>query len=320
MTVFNITLDCAVAPASTPSDAGVAGAGILLAFIITAALALLLSGYIILSELRSSTSSHAISRKLLSGLSDQQIVEGISIQAIGLVRINSMVPYHFFIIWMLSLLSTATNFAALLALVKDYKRDWVLRWLRQAAMFVNLSLTVVFGVFVLEVNMKNLSDTLPIGCVWDADHAKTEENAGSNHALSVAGTIAVISASAIVFVLGTWYLHLRKQLWGRFVRVLSLALLFAIAVAAAVRVVLISQAFGTPSVRLADQGETEWSFGQLLAMVLLVLPFVSALEIYRGELQVPICESQVEPDQMPLTGVNDGGKKRYTYQSNPWFK
>lgn len=221
---------------------------------------------------------------------------------------------------MLSLLSTATNFAALLALVKDYKRDWVLRWLRQAAMFVNLSLTVVFGVFVLEVNMKNLSDTLPIGCVWDADHAKTEENAGSNHALSVAGTIAVISASAIVFVLGTWYLHLRKQLWGRFVRVLSLALLFAIAVAAAVRVVLISQAFGTPSVRLADQGETEWSFGQLLAMVLLVLPFVSALEIYRGELQVPICESQVEPDQMPLTGVNDGGKKRYTYQSNPWFK
>lgn len=28
MTVFNITLDCAVAPASTPSDAGVAGAGV----------------------------------------------------------------------------------------------------------------------------------------------------------------------------------------------------------------------------------------------------------------------------------------------------
>lgn len=58
----------------------------------------------------------------------------------------------------------------------------------------------------------------------------------------------------------------------------------AMAVAAAVRVILVSQAFGSPPVELNDQGERDWSFGQLLTMLLLILPFISALEIYRGML------------------------------------
>ena len=60
---------------------------------------------------------------------------------------------------MLSLLSTATNFASLLALVQDYKRDWVLRWLRQFAMFVNMVLGIVFGIFVLEVGARRAIHT-----------------------------------------------------------------------------------------------------------------------------------------------------------------
>ena len=251
-------------------------------------------------------------------------MEGIAIQALGLARINSMVPYHFFVIWMLSLLSTVSNMAALLALVQDFKRDWVLRWLRQAAMAVNLGLTVVFGVFVVRVNSTQLPQTLPVGCIWDGAHAKDEGQGGvGKTTLSMAGTIAVIAASGVVFLLGTWYLHLRTQVWGRLVRVCSLTVLFVIAVAATVRLVVISQAFGNPGVQLVDQGEKVWSFGQLLAMAMLVLPFISALEIYRGELQVPSsCGEQgkaQEMDQVPLTG-GDGGRKRYTYQTNPWFK
>ena len=47
--------------------------------------------------------------------------------------------------------------------------------------------------------------------------------------------------------------------------------------------ILIAQGLGgTPSVDLADKGETEWSFGQLLTLMLLILPFVSALELLRG--------------------------------------
>ena len=77
-----------------------------------------------------------------------------------------MIPYHFFIIWMLSLLSTATHVGTLLALVQDFKRDWVLRWIRQFFMFVNLILSCVSGIFLLFSTMRNLPQTLPIACVW----------------------------------------------------------------------------------------------------------------------------------------------------------
>jgi hypothetical protein len=270
-------------------------AQILLAFIITAGLALSLSAFIVFSEIRG-RSSRSISRKILSGLSDQMIVEGIAIQVVGLARVNSMIPYHFFVIWMLAILSTATNFATLLALVQDFKRDWVLRWLRQLAMFVNLVLTIVFGIFVLQTNMNNLAPTLPIACVWQ-DHAKEETG---QSALSLAGTIAVIAASGIIFILSTWYLHMPKIVWGRFVRVVCLIALMAIAIGATARVILISQAFGTPSVTLSDQGEQQWSFGQLLTMLLLILPFVSALEIFRGEMAVPQAKACPD-DRVPLT-------------------
>ena len=229
---------------------------------------------------------------------------------------------------MLSLCSTATNFAALLALVHDFKRDWVLRWIRQIAMAVNTALTIVLGVLVLEVQLKKLPQTLPVGCVWDKeflalpDVEKATSNTGSN-ALSTIGTIAVIVASGIIFVLGTWYLHLRVQIWGRTVRVASLFVLWAMAIGAIVRVIMVSQAFGTPSVEIRDEGEKTWTFGQLLAIVLLVGPFINALEIFRGQLQVPPCQQStsqiVESDQIPLT-ESESGKHRYTYQPAPWFQ
>lgn len=65
-----------------------------------------------------------VRRKLLNAYSDQQILTGIAIQSVGLVKMDVMIPYHFFIIWMLSLLSMAVHNATLLALVHDFRRDW----------------------------------------------------------------------------------------------------------------------------------------------------------------------------------------------------
>ncbi|KAF5570720.1 hypothetical protein FPHYL_1019 [Fusarium phyllophilum] len=135
-----------------------------------------------------------------------------------------------------------------MALKQDYRRDWVIRWLRQFLMFVNLALSCVSGVFVLESVSKGLDDkTLPIPCVWEVEGKGAASNAG----LSYVGTIVVI------------------------------------AVGAAIRIILLSQAFGHPSIELKDNGETVWSFGQLLSMLLLILPLVNVIEIYRGEIQVP---------------------------------
>ncbi|RDL41421.1 Uncharacterized protein BP5553_01400 [Venustampulla echinocandica] len=306
-------LNCTLAPSETSTDAGVAGAGVLLSFIITAGLSLLLSGIIILREVHWQSEAKVI-RKLLLSFSDQQILTGIGIQSVGLAKMHSMVPYHFFIIWMLSLLSTATHIGTLLALVNDFKRDWVLRWLRQFFMFVNLVLSCISGVFVLMAVMRSFPATLPIACVWQVP----SKDAPSNAAISIAGTIAVMAGQCILFVLGVWYLHVKERKWLKLIQIVGLLVIVGIGAGAAVRVVLLSQAFGSPSVPLRDTGEKEWSFGQLLPLLLLLLPLVSAVEISRGEMKVP---SPVADDQLPLVDRDQkqSSDVRASFQPNPFW-
>ena len=238
---------------------------------------------------------------------------GIGIQSVGLAKINTLVPYHFFIVWMLSLLSMATHNATLLALVHDFRRDWVLRWLRQALMFVNLVLSCVYGVFVLKAVDKDVPQTLPIGCVWQVDNG-----AASGLGVAYAGTIAVIAGNCVVFGLATWYLHSRTQRFYKIIQIAGLVLMVAIAAGAAIRTVLISQAFGTPSVTLSDTGEREWSFGQLLGLLLLVLPVISVVEISRGEIKVA---PPVDDDKMTLLEAHhmDSRTGRTSFQPNPFW-
>lgn len=180
---------------------------------------------------------------------------------------------------MLSSISTATHSAALLALFYDFKRDWVLRWLREFLMFVNLALSCVSGIFVLKDVTKKIAPTLPISCVWQADPATF---ARTNTALSLAGTIAVIVGQCLVFAMALWYLHSTSSRWLNPTRALCFAVLMIIGIGASIRIIGLSQAFGTPSVTLSDTGEKDWSFGQLLGLLLLLLPLMSAVEIYRG--------------------------------------
>jgi hypothetical protein len=233
---------------------------------------------IILNEAKRKTEAKVI-RKLLLSFSDQQIITGIGIQSVALAKMQSMVPYHFFIVWMLSLLSTATHIGTILALVNDFKRDWVLRWLRQFFMFVNLALSMVSGIFILETVMKDLQPTLPIACVWDVQPHSAASNAG----ISVVGTIAVMAGNLLFFASGVWYFHVSNPKWLKIVQIVGLLVLIGIGAGAAIRVILLSQAFGTPSVKLADTSEKDWSFGQLLPLLLLLLPLVSAVEIIRGK-------------------------------------
>lgn len=146
-------------------------------------------------------------------------------------------------------------------------------------MFVNLVLSCTGGVVVLMSVMKDLSPTLAIGCVFQVEDAK----AASNSAISIAGTIAVMAAQVIFFALAVWYLHVRNRGWLKFVQIGGILTLLAMGIGAAVRIILLSQAFGKPNVVLRDEGEREWSFGQLLSLGMLLLPLVSVIELMRGE-------------------------------------
>lgn len=294
---------------------------VLLSFTITSFIALLLSATLIF---RSSKPS-VIVRKLLNGYSDQQIMTGIGIQAVGLAKADSIAPYHFFLIWLLSLMSAATHNAALLALAGDFRRDWVLRWVRQGLMGVNLVLSCVYGVFVLRSKIGGLPATMPVACAWRTTTTTTTtgDPAPPPAAADVGGayvaTILTVAGNAAVFALATWYLHSRAgQRFFRPAQVAGLGLMAVSAVGAAIRAFLLSQAFGTPDVAIRDSGEKEWSFGQVLGLLLLVLPLVSAVEIYRGEIAVVADgeegERLVEGGKEMRTGV-----VRMSFQPAPFF-
>jgi hypothetical protein len=87
---------------------------------------------------------------------------------------------------------------------------------------------------------------------------------------------------------------------------------------ATVRVLLLSQAFGTPDTPLSDWGEKSWSFGQLLSMLMLVLPVISAIEILRGQVKVvPAHEDDSEVLLGQESQLVDNPKIRNSFQPNP---
>lgn len=250
-------------------------------------LSLLLSFSLVIQESFIQTHKPAlglIRRKLLFAFSDQQILYGIGIQAVGLAQINQLVPYHFFIIWMVSLLSTAVHNSTLLVLVGNFHSDRVLRWVRQVLMFVNLVLGCVFGICMLRVLEKNLgTTTFPTLCAWDD---RLETTSGSSEVVSFLGTIFVIAGNVIVFTAATWFLHDRRQRGFKWIQLAGICVMTAIAVSATVRVIVSSQAFGDPSIQLSDNGEKQWSFSTIVTLLMLALPLMTVLEIYRGEVHV----------------------------------
>ncbi|KAI0539333.1 hypothetical protein GGR58DRAFT_464686 [Xylaria digitata] len=318
--------NCTNAPPTVSSDSGVAGIGVLLSFIITAAIALAISASLVFQEARRRTSVQkpsVLRRKLLNAYSDQQILTGIGIQSVGLAKIESMVPYHFFIIWMLSLLSMAVHNASLLALVHDFRRDWVLRWLRQFLIFVNLVLSSLYGIFILKAVHNGINDsTFPIACVWEKTDGTGQASTG-NSALSYIGTIVVIAGNVVVFVLATWYLHSRTQRFYKIIQIVGLLFMTAISIGAVVRVSLLADAFGgNHPVSLGDGVEKQWSFGQLLSVGMLLLPIVSIIEILRGEIKCAPPVADFGDDKARLLDDNElqsNPQNRDSFQPNPFF-
>jgi hypothetical protein len=144
--------------------------------------------------------------------------------------------------------------------------------------------------------MKDLPPTLPIACVWQVPSHAAASNAG----VSIAGTIGVIAGQGIVFILGVWYLHSKRRAWLKWIQAAGILFLLVIGVGAAVRVILLSQAFGSPSVMLVGTSEGDWGFGQLLSMLLLLLPLVSAVEIWRGMWTFSFMSDPHQPDILPF--------------------
>jgi hypothetical protein len=138
--------------------------------------------------------------------------------------------------------------------------------------------------------IKKAPSTAPISCAWQDVNSTSSANIAdeklsidANVPLSIAATIGVIAGLTIFFALSSWFLHVRTQRWRKTTQVVGISFLIAVAVAATIRIVLLSQAFGHPSVKLSDEGEKQWSFGQLVPLLMILLPIISGVEILRGK-------------------------------------
>ena len=77
-----------------------------------------------------------------------------------------------------------------------------------------------------------------------------------------------------MFILGSWYLHLKGgKRRVKVAQLVGMVLMTAVFVGATVRVISLSQAFGDPSPTVLEgRSEADWSFGQLLPLLMLLLP------------------------------------------------
>lgn len=92
-----------------------------------------------------------------------------------------------------------------------------------------------------------------------------------------------MTGNCLIYLVGTWYLHSQSQRFFAVSQVVGVALMCLNALVAITQIILSSQSLGNPPVPLRDNGEREWDMGQLVTVMLLGLPLITALEIYRGK-------------------------------------
>jgi hypothetical protein len=168
-------------------------------------------------------------------------------------------------------------------------------------MLVNFILSCTYCAYVFRNTFINLPQTLPIQCAWirDPDNARSPL-----WGLGLAGALAAHIANLAILSLATFYLHYPGKRFPPIVRTMGLGVTIVFALGACTRAMLLSQAFGRPNVQLADMAERNWDHGQRLAMLLLPLPLISAVQIWRGELKIPKVYSI--DDTVPLTAQVSG--------------
>jgi len=204
---------------------------------------------------------------------------GIALQTIALSRAGTLPSYHFSIVWIVSLASMATHNSTLLVLGPYLSKDWILRWLRQVLILYQLALSCTYRVFVLRVKAVALPSTLPVACAWHHEF----NNSAVVSPTTYVPTCLTLAGNCLTYGVATWYLHSRSQRFLTAAQVIGVTLMCLSAVVAIVRTLINSQAFGNPPVPLQDLGEKAWSIGQLMCIMLLGMPLVTALEIYRGD-------------------------------------
>jgi hypothetical protein len=221
-------------------------------------------------------------RKNLLAFSDQQLITGIGVQISAYIKICDISLYHLRIIACLGLLSTVTHFLTLILLREYFANRTSLRNLRIAFMAINFILMVNMIVVYLAYNHHTLGLTSPAMCFY--------RPGGRNRAV---GTImaSIFGALGVLLSLGAACFTLTARHMNT---VLSFAATWIILPAYIITVLVITP-IGLSGAQAITSNKTlvpinpggsekEWGFGQILPLLLLLLPLLTALEILSGKI------------------------------------
>jgi hypothetical protein len=225
--------------------------------------------------------------RMLLACSDIQIITALGIQVVALMRGCEMSMYHFQIVADLAWLSSVTHVVTVAALRDCFVKE---RWgsaPRVCLMLGNLGLVgyTSFVAYSYDVADSDLSMSLP--CFFKVNPKLNATLLGRWAALMVGAIGTHFSIILAMFFLSSPKddEKRKKVLWkfGAGIRTWFVAPIYSIyGIYMAGIGLRHTQALGAPNVRIQGS-ETEWGFGQLLPLLLLVLPLFAGWEAFWQE-------------------------------------
>jgi hypothetical protein len=246
--------------------------------------------------------------RLILGFSDQQLVTGMAVLMIGLGTIGQISTYHFYVIESLAMFSCGCHLASVITLRRYFQEHPFLALLRVGAMFtfaIMLSISIIYAgtVFLL---IFGTSVQCPLRCT-------IINQALVGRIINVLITIVLIWAyyAALVYVFPNGTIFFQTWLVTKPIILLEFILqaisggrygyqfherfrhwnapITAIGLTFTLQLIWSLVAFGgaitvrAEGERYLSGSENQWSFGQILAVFLIVLPFLSAAEVFIGK-------------------------------------
>jgi hypothetical protein len=253
-----------------------------------------------LLSFRTAQTLDAMLRPLILGLADQQLVTGLAILIAALKEWHTISGYHYNIVVYLAWFSSFTHAVALFSLGDMLKKSRILLLLRLVAFLTVFVLFIVaqsrvrtFGIVSEKFMERDLAAGNAASCPAQCS-AVARDYDGAALEIRISIIAVAIFGICITWGDGKWValagrigdgnhmekiLHIVLVLW--FFVIFTLGFGLAFGVAAAVNLRDPARYLG---VRVASNFEDQnsWSFGQLVAVILLILPFLAALQGFVG--------------------------------------
>ena len=217
--------------------------------------------------------------RLVLGLSDQQLVSGIAILLIAIITRCRIATYHFQLIMDLGTLSCATHFVSVVSL-RTYFRKYLTAAITRIVAMVFFAALLVTGSFL--TGRSTPRDQLKCIASCRAKNARDTRFWLYTTLWSICFIIGYIMT--LVLLLGEACLRIseRSALQIRSLKWLGLLMCchtVSMSLGSGCLPLILNRSY---SAKVVKESEGTWTFGQMLALLMIALPFLTTIQAYIG--------------------------------------